>query len=93
MDKFACFNYTTKEVEFNQSVIVNGVPVKNKRNIDIVTCSNCNNSLVEFQGTIPVKQRGDILANQLNGLKFCPHCGAKLVYNLDVIDAEIKPIE
>lgn len=93
MDKFAYFNYITKEVEFSQNMVINGVPVKNKRKVDIITCGNCNNLLFEFQGTIPVKQREDILANQLNGLKFCPHCGAKLVYNLDVIDVEIKPVE
>ena len=90
MDKIANLNYRILE-EVN-TMLINGQPITQKLQHEEVYCGNCNRLLFKFAPEDLLQSRRSYLENVgKKDLVYCPSCGSKLNYAIDIIDyKEVK---
>ncbi len=77
------------------NMVVNGVPINNKVLISVISCSNCNNILAQFQPNQTLRAKYAYVNDNLKTeIIYCPKCGCKLDYNgYQILDADISSNE
>ena len=93
-------NDNVTELEFKTmegtqgNMTINGVPVEQKIKIEVATCKNCKNVLVQFEPNQPLKSRMEYIEHNMKGnINYCPKCGYKINYGgCQIIDAECSVI-
>lgn len=86
LEKIATALLQTRQVQ-QQQVIVNGVPQGGQIvNQYFIQCSYCNRILGQFNPGDPVPAVIKICKDQVSkDLIYCPTCGSKLHYGMDII--------
>lgn len=82
----------TKQEVPNQQFIVNGVP--QKAFAYVVNCNHCGRVIAQYNPGDPLKAVIQHARNVLaKDMVYCPTCGYKLGYYMDIIDANQTPVE
>jgi len=93
LDKVTEIEFKTMEGS-SGNITINGVPIEQKVNIEIASCKNCKNILVQFEPNQPIQSRMEYIQHNMKGnLNYCPKCGFKIDYSgCEIIDAVFNEV-
>ncbi len=93
MEKIALVKMKTVEGT-SSNMTINGIPVNNKVLVSIVSCSNCNNILAQFQPNQSLQSKYAYVNDTLKEeIIYCPKCGCRLDYSgYEIINADVIEI-
>ena len=73
-----------------QHIIINGQEQVLEQKTTVLKCPSCGEILMDMGGEIPDAYVRRILNHDKDrlyaGMKYCPHCGQKLQYEVEIVD-------
>ena len=79
-----------------QRIIINGQEQTIEQKVTVLKCPNCHEVIMSFEQEIPTVYIRRLVNDNRNYFEntyhYCPHCGQKLRYDSEIIDAEFEVV-